>query len=532
MKTTWRFKDLIDLEYFFHEDDEAGDDPARSAAARRDRDIYIRHILPRLAPGAPLSRRQLIREWLTLRRASLTPGTPEAVLPGEVFGEIYRLTALAAVTAGVISGGGLALSLLRYAGSRPVNVSVYLSLLVGLQLLLITVLAAGAAVRVAVRRRPPRSLFHTLFSSLFVALMRRVKQRAARRISGGSRQGLEAIFGLIRGRRRIYGALFYWPFFALTQVFGISFNLGALGATLLRVLGTDIAFGWQSSIQFSPDAVFRAVEMIALPWSWFLPEGIAYPTPTQIEGSHMILKDGIYHLATRDLVSWWPFLCLAVLFYGLIPRILLLAAGFALKSRALDGLDFSHSRADRLVHRMETPLLDTEGAPQPQRPGAPEDLSAAPPATERPDGVMPDRVLVALVPDDIFEACPREALEALTSKVFGFRIRETLPVGGDDAADRALQARLAAAARENGRVDFFILKEAWQPPILEDLAFIQDLRQAVGGRVRIQVGLIGKPSPDTIFTRVAEKDWRIWHQKITSLGDPFLRLERLVNHEA
>ena len=532
MKTTWRYKDLIDLEYFFHVD-EPVDESARKNAERRDREIYIRHILPRLAPGTSAPRRWIIREWLERRRASLKYEAPEALLPGEAYDEMYRLLALAAIIFGVMSGGGLAFSLLRYAGTRPVNVSVYLSLLVGTQLLLIVLLAVGALVRLLFRRKPPFSLLYALFSSLLVTLMLRIKRRTARRMSGRGRSSLEAIFGLIRGKRRIYGTLFYWPFFTLAQVFGISFNAGVLGATLLRVLGTDIAFGWQSSILFSAEMVYEAAKTIALPWSWLLPPGIAHPTLAQIEGSHMILKDGIYHLATQDLVSWWPFLCLAVLFYGLIPRLLLFAACILFKSRALTGLDFSHSRSDQLVHRMETPRLDTEGETLPERL---EDSSAPAIAPTAPlkeaDGAPPDRRLVALIPDDIFEECPRDELEALTWKVFGFRIREAVRMGDDDTADGALPARLAKAAHENGRADFFILKEAWQPPIREDLAFIRELRQAVGDRSRIQMGLIGKPSPETIFTRVAEEDWNIWHQKIASLGDPYLRLERLVKHES
>jgi hypothetical protein len=243
----------------------------------------------------------------------------------------------------------------------------------------------------------------------------------------------------------------------------------------------------------------------------------------------MVLKDGIYHLATQDLVSWWPFLCLAVLFYGLIPRLLFFLAGILFKSRGLARLDFSYSLADRLVHRMETPLLGTEGEPASARPeaaSAPPAVQPAPPEGKEPP--PPDQGVVALIPDDIFEACPRGELEALTTQVFGSSIRETVRMGGGDPA---LPARLAEAARENGRSDFFILKEAWQPPIREDLTFIRNLRQAVGDRSRIQMGLIGRPAPGTIFTRVATQDWQIWHEKITSLGDPYLRLERLVNHE-
>ncbi|MDX9817337.1 MAG: DUF2868 domain-containing protein, partial [Desulfococcus multivorans] len=192
-------------------------------------------------------------------------------------------------------------------------------------------------------------------------------------------------------------------------------------------------------------------------------------------------------------------------------------------------ITFSHSRADQLVQRMETPLVGTEGehGPEPPPPSPEEKTLPA-----RPHGMPAEGRLLAIIPDDVYDDCPRETLDALTLKVFGFGIGDTLRLEGDSAADPDFLARLSESVRTNGNADFFILKEAWQPPIREDLAFIRNLRQAVGERARIQVGLIGKPAPDTIFTRVMEKDWKIWHQKITSLGDPYLRLERLVNHDA
>ncbi|MBW1718378.1 MAG: DUF2868 domain-containing protein [Deltaproteobacteria bacterium] len=120
--------------------------------------------------------------------------------------------------------------------------------------------------------------------------------------------------GLVKGKRQVYGSLFYWPVFMLAQIFMIGFNLGVLAATLLKVTGADIAFGWQSTVQVSTEWVFELVRAVALPWSWFVPAEIAYPSLSRITGSHMVLKDGIYSLATEDLVSWWPFLCLAVFF--------------------------------------------------------------------------------------------------------------------------------------------------------------------------------------------------------------------------
>ena len=48
-----------------------------------------------------------------------------------------------------------------------------------------------------------------------------------------------------------------------------------------------------------------------MPWAWLLPADLAYPSLAQVEGSHMVLKEGIYHLATGDLVA------MVALFYAL-----------------------------------------------------------------------------------------------------------------------------------------------------------------------------------------------------------------------
>ena len=113
-----------------------------------------------------------------------------------------------------------------------------------------------------------------------------------------------------------------WPSAVDASAFDVTTGLGRLAVGVLALVGidgqvvqvvtADIAFGWQSTIQFSSDAVYTFVKIFSLPWSWIEPLSIVNPTYAQIQGSRMVLKDGIYHLATPDLVSWWPFLLLSV----------------------------------------------------------------------------------------------------------------------------------------------------------------------------------------------------------------------------
>lgn len=529
MKKDWQIKDILDLEYFFHQDATDQTD-ALSAAdlARRDRDIYLSRIEPELSEDRRLSRRAVIRSWLTCRRTlekkTLPPDTP---LPGEVYGETYQILTWAFVIIGLLTGAGLASSFMTYTGAAPLNVAYYFGGLILSQFLLMLILLAALCIRVVNRSFAGRSILYSLLSGLLVKLAGWARKKTMKTFSGSQRTGVEAALGLLKGRRKVYGSLFYWPIFILAQVFGVFFNIGIMTATLVKVLFSDIAFGWQSTVQFGPDVVYNLVQTIAAPWSFFVPKGIAYPSLAEIEGSRMVLKEGIYFLATKDLIAWWPFLLFAVVFYGLIPRLILLFCGLIAKNRALARLDFEFSDCDRLTHRLENPLVSTEGTPTSGlSPGSETVPSAVPPAFDLAD-VPADRRLVALVPEDIHEQCDEAALRSAATTALGDQVTEILRIGEGYEGDRAVLDDLSTKDREPNRPRILLIQEGWQPPIRETLTFLKNLRETVGQRTGIIVGLIGKPRPDTIFTPVGDIDWNVWQQKISGLGDPYLRLEKL-----
>ena len=163
--------------------------------------------------------------------------------------------------AGLFSGAGLAFSFLNYRGTDPLNISSYLALFVLTQCLALLLLM-GISLARKIRRAPFRSsIIYTLISGLIISLTMKIKHRTIETLAGSKRGGLESVMGLIRGKRRIYGSLFYWPVFILAQIFGVGFNLGVLGVTFMKVLGSDVAFGWQSTVQFSAQTVFKLVQV-------------------------------------------------------------------------------------------------------------------------------------------------------------------------------------------------------------------------------------------------------------------------------
>ena len=136
--------------------------------------------------------------------------------------------------------------------------------------------------------------------------------------------------------------------------------------------------------------------------------------------------------------------------------------------------------------------------------------------------------IVALVPDDIFETCKDDEFEKIILETFGRPLKKMLRFGKDQQGDKSLLEELSLLKREDSNISYLVLQEAWQPPIMENLQFLKDLRAVLGNKSMIRVGLIGRPITDTIFTRTKEEDWDAWQRKLKSLGDPYLGLERLV----
>lgn len=535
MKKQWRIKDIIDLEYFFHCDEERGDETSQKALLQRDRTIYLKHIQPLIDRGKLLFRRDVIKAWLIQRRNfEKTSRGSDAIFPGDAFEEIHRMLVYIFLIFGSMTGVGMSSMFLVYTGIEPLNVSIYLGGLVLIQILLLLFLMAFFLVRLIKRSILRRSVIYFLVSDLIVRLALKVKKRSMNKLSGAQRDSIQETMGLIRGKKQIYGSLFYWPVFILSQIFGIGFNLGVLCTTLVKVMGSDIAFGWQSTVQVSPQAIYDIIRAIALPWSWFISPEIAHPSLSQIEGSRMVLKDGIYHLATQDMVSWWPFLCFTVFFYGLLPRAILLITGLIAQFRSLRDLDFSYSACDKLMYRIETPLVRSESHTAAF--GTDEYFNTA--ATRPSEATVPiqknnvsEKSLIALVPDDIFDECPDNELRIVIWKALKRQVRDKIRIDKDYETDRVVLEGLAQTDWGNVQPDVLILQEAWQPPIKETLSFIRDIRKTLGERFGIQLALIGKPEPNTIFTPVKEIDWNTWNQKINIMGDPYLRLKRLVPDE-
>ncbi len=515
MKQEWNYKDCIDLEYFFHKD--TSDPPEH--LRERDRNIFLK----KQEQSTPNSsdNHELISLWLKERIGDEFPGS-ENKSPGEIFQDTLTLLKGLCTIAGSLFGIAAGVSFFSYSGTTPVNVFQFLIFFIFSQILLTFLMGFSFTLRRFVGKVSFPTFYSLFFGRLFTKLAQIVCNQWNKDLSAEKKNSINHAMGLIKSHHHIYGSLFFWPLFTLSQILALFFNTGLLGATLFKIGTSDLAFGWQSTLQLSAAALHKLVHVMAIPWSWFIPTTIAFPSPEEIEGSRILLKDGIYHLATKDLVSWWPFLIFCILFYGLFFRAGCYLISRWMEKRSLQKITFNSASCRRLTQRMLTPLVSTQAQPEPEikeSESTAETKQFKPAAGHR---LVPQFVLI---PCDIYDTFPSEDFKHLLHDN-GFAIKKILKFMTDYDSDQKVKQYLQQQIWDSS-TGIFILMEGWMVPLVDFLTYLKEIRSTVAADTLITIALTGRPA-EASFTAVSKNDYTIWRQKIATLGDPYLYLFPLI----
>lgn len=544
----WTVADLIDFDYYVDEDERIlREKPAvRRELAERDRSLYLGGIKDATTAHKEHTARHraaTLRLWLEARRR-IEDERLRALLPGDAFARGQRLVIAGVAIVGLILGIGLASALLSYDGQRPVNVAWFISLLVILQLFLAGLTATAWLSRGSA---PMRAIVHDF--SLLTHIVQPLFDHAARwmqrsrlgHVSQEIRAKAEARKGLFQSHFALYGPASYLPLLIPAQVFGVAFNIGAILTTVSLEWFTDLAFGWGSSLQIDPRVIYEIARIIALPWSPLFGEGVGYPSLEQVAGSRIVLKDPLFILYAEDLRSWGWFLTLALITYGLLPRLLLLGFSILAQRRALAHLPFTHARTQGLYARLVTPSLETAqtgsgvgpdmaipDAPASAGPlsdPAPSDQGGGPGGPSIPvDACL---LMVHIDVDEMLEDADRERLRGLLRRHTGWQIAATCLFGGSSRMTKAAIGAVNAARWQSPPPRVVLVEDGTQPPITESLGFLRKLRAAVGAQGQIVLLLVGDADATDRLRPLSEFDFLDWQRKIDQMGDPYLRLEML-----
>jgi hypothetical protein len=448
---------------------------------RRDR-----HIASQIASSNSLQR---VRLWWrgTAHDADIGAGMRLDRLRGVV--------TVAMLALGAVTGIAVTLTAFAYDGSQPVNVVRLLALLVGTQLVLLALTLLSVLPGGIPGLRHVQELLAALNPGAWAG---GVYAKLARPPPDVARL-FERPTGRAAAARFAKWQLLYW-----SQCAAVAFNVAALVLAIMLVTFSDLAFGWSTTLEADPNAVTRLVQAIAWPWHAVAPAAV--PSAALVEQSQFFRLEGggaFGAAAPRALGAWWPFTVLAIVAYGLLPRVALLLLAAARARSATKALLLDDAGVTALLDRMSAPAIETAAA----------EHEAAPPLQIGPATAVP-QPLKGRAQAVIWEgSLATELVSDYARRHLGLDVDTVSEAGGGRglAADRAALARLAADPTRT----LVVFTPAWEPPLLELLDFLGDVR----GRIGAHGSIVVAPVPDGPRS-VTPVERETWTRALARLGDP------------
>lgn len=478
-----QLSEVIDFEVLLARDAELAEREGPAALLVRDRALAEQFEV--------IEPRPRLRRWLA-HRSRL-----ETELPGDRARGLVVLFTWILGLLGVVSGAAAAAALLAYDGRTPVNVLAWLLYLAAVPFGLALLLGLGLVI--PSRWLPRAGAAQALVAAVLEPLLRRLPH---------GRQWARALFGRSSGEA---AALQRWLFVGLTQLFTLGFLGAALVTLLVEVSINDLTFAWRTTLPLGDDRVTQLVGWVGSPWQAFLPDAV--PDAAAVaESNYRRFVDRFRDTDTRSPVdvaigaSWWMWSAMAVLVYGVLPRIaFLVLAGWRYRRALAAWPALDRPDVATLLARFE----DTGGAFSARRlrDGPPLNgvAAEAPPeteATEAPPLADPAESASGLaVAWGAAAAEPESAARALDD------IPETVLGAGTDLDLAAERAVLSAAAARGGPVT--VLMPLSEPPIEDVLGFLRELRSVAPQVTLVSVDRVDEgwrmTTPDDAWRRALDR---------------------------
>ena len=417
--------------------------------------------------------------WIAQHEKRLPRPLLSETFSSYLYGVTFGLVFIAFVL-GLLSGFGL----LSYNGREPVNVIYFIVMvmfvpLFTMLLALVSMLRAGRSSSVLVHLSP------AFWMEKVLGLLPNSFQEEIKNI-------------------QINPLLANWLIIKRSQLIALCFSLGLLVALIGDVVTQDIAFAWSTTLHISPEGLYGFLETMALPWATFLPSGV--PSLELIEQSQYFrLGDKLSSEMISNASSlgeWWQFLTASTLFYAIFLRsVMLWIAGIGL-DYATQSAIFSLRGTQKLLGEINQPIISTH-------------------ATEEEAIFTPNdhgyrQIIKRLKPsyDGIQGwAIPHDELLVLSESM-----RVTAPSYKEVGGANSFAEDNAIVAQSQGEILLFV--KAWEPPTMDFVDYLSDLRDEVEKVIVMPVGTIDKGYSTT------DKAIDVWANKLSLTSDMKVWLKR------
>ena len=447
----------------------------------------------------------MLTAWLDALRRT------EVHLPGHPLSAMYRLQIVLLVILGLAVGWVAAAAVYSYDGSRPVNVVQVLAVFVGAQLLLLLPLAVVMLPRRLARLVPgfiavQEALAWLSPGQLIRLLARWLPEEIRQPLTSATHSGSPSI--------RQLGRVQKWAILFPSQAFAIAFNLGALAGCLYLITFSDLAFAWSTTLEPDPERIHRLTGILSSPWAGFVPDAV--PSLDLIRETLYYRQTGVSDVSDPSRWGqWWPFLVASMITYGLLPRLLLLALAGGQLRRSLHRAFAEMPGVTVVLDRLTCELVSTQAT----SPEVPARATSADPTLASSAPAPLDAGEITVVNWSGLEV----ADESLTLQCQAAWSRQIIGVhhAGGRRSISADEETIAALAALPASVGVALVVKAWEPPVMELLDFIRELRQSAGPRRLIIVAPTGIHATGRL-TPPRPSDLARWEKRLRGLHDPAL----------
>ncbi|NLD37665.1 MAG: DUF2868 domain-containing protein [Desulfatiglans sp.] len=494
-----KLSEIINIEYQLYRDAQSG----MADVQERDRKIGMSFT------GPIEDRAAMFRFWLKNLM-------DKEVFPGSWFDSILTFLRYLIFFFFLISGAFTCAGILAYDGSQPVNIVNFIAVFAGLNILLYLLFILNLLPGSYRKRIPLIGDFYRLAGFL----LRRIIVAAGRRLYKNRTKSIRFVSGIfhrIESRHIIYKNIERWLLFSITQLGGFAFSLGAFISSIYLITFSDIAFAWNTTLDVSPQFFHRVIQIISAPWSIFNADII--PTLSLIESTRYFRLDGAYSGTQGNALTaggWWHFLLCIIIFYGLIPRAILMTVSNIRLHLLTRKAPLLSAELDSLYRRLTSPVYlsqSVESMPIVKR-------------NERAQSAVFDSKEINAQSCMVIvwgEAEMEDAqIKRIISSQFRWNTHDIVHAGGlDNLQDEELLNDFEKGAQTE---PILFMAESWEAPGRAVKYFLKHLRTKIQKERRIIIGLINLDHEKRLIAP-ALADWQNWHEAVARLNDPFIVIE-------
>ncbi|NKB64675.1 MAG: DUF2868 domain-containing protein [Gammaproteobacteria bacterium] len=434
---------LINL-YIALEKDKSSDADTNRA---RDRRIGLKY------QTQTLTELQTVQCWLSEHE------TAEPTTVGETCQKIISASTMILSIFGFFIGWGLSQIVLHYDGNQPVNIIHAVLTLIGFQFAILLLLLS-CLIPSGFNQKLKETVL--VFNPGFWAM-----QALGKIIKKIPTELPVHQSPLVAIKKYINKNLWINLLISISQSFAFWLNLGMISSLYYLVFSTDLALGWNTTLNFGSDQIHGVTSIISYPWQSFFPTGVPSEALVEISRYYRLENGvGIFNdkggLFAKHLGEWWLFLFLSLLFYGLLPRTITLVM---MKLKIIISIRkemLGQPEVRMLLSRINQPHITTQSQTNDETP-----IKA-----RQKRKRMAEELLTS--PDSVILMWSDAILSAKQIDQINISSQRYLNIGGDLTPSQ--QQQIVQSIGVGSSSSALIVVKGWEAPMMEFSDFLNQLR--------------------------------------------------------